>query len=82
MPAYNIELTSQADGSVTGYVYCLYPDKSYGHSVKLNAEEIAGLDDAAVRQAAYEQAQPHIDEWLAQKQQSQAEPEGNFTPGS
>ena len=80
MPTYNIELTLQEDGSHSGHVYCLYPDKSCGYFVHLSAEDVSGLDKEAIKQSAYQLAKPHFDEWIAQKQKSNMVLEGNFNP--
>lgn len=76
-PTYNIDLNKKEDGSVSGYVYCLLPDKSFGTAVELSTEESQNLSEDGLKQAAFNKAQGDVNQWL---NKSQTQLEGNFQP--
>lgn len=76
-PVYNIDLDKNEDGSVSGYVYCLLPNKSFGTAVELSTQESQNLSEEDLKQAAFNKAQSDVNQWL---NKNETQLEGNFQP--
>lgn len=76
-PTYNINIRKKDDGSTEGYVYCLFPDKSFGSRVELTAEESLGLSEDDLKTAMYLKVKTDMDEWISK---SEVNIQGNFQP--